>query len=133
MRYQQYLRIPCLVFSIVFVNGSLFRHPCPLFPLNIMNLWNVPCNLWSLDILALVLWLLITNIVFLAGLCPFCLIYLYFRTIWISWILIQHSQGLLSLGPSLTQLFFTNIWVITSSSILQSEHMPGPWLLLLFK
>ena len=69
----------------------------------------------------------------LAGLCPFCLIYLYFPTIWTILILIQQSQGLLYLGPSLTQLFFTNIWVINSSSILQSEHMPGPWLLLLCK
>lgn len=70
---------------------------------------------------------------FLAGIFPFCLIYLHFPTIWISWIRIQHSQGLLSLGPSLTYFFFTNIWVITSSSILQSEHMLGPWLLLLCK
>ena len=127
------LKDPLPFFSLFFVNGSMFGHPCPLFPLNIMNLWNVPCNLSSLEILTLVLWLLITNIVCLARLCPFRLIYLYFPTIWISWILIQHSQGLLSLGPSLTQVHFTNRWVFTSSSILQSEHMPGPYLLLLCK
>ena len=63
----------------------------PFISFEYYEMWNVPCNLWSLEILTLVLWLLVTNIVCLADLFPFRLIYLYFPTIWISWILIQHS------------------------------------------
>jgi hypothetical protein len=48
-----------LLFDLNFFH---FGCSCPLFPLNFMNQWVVPHNLWSLGILTLVFWLLITNI-----------------------------------------------------------------------
>jgi hypothetical protein len=48
-----------LLFDLTFF---IFGCSFPLFPLNFMNLWDVPHNLWSLGILTLVFWLLITNI-----------------------------------------------------------------------